>query len=140
MKKANKYGQLDAPLVVAANVIRDIFLDRVAEMEALFGKEQVNFYKDRPDLPPELDRKPDGVWIQGGYKPRYKRLTAVWIFRDIAPWNLCDAANCLYINPFDNVMKLPDVMYRLSYASARGDEMQWFEGENIGCLLGVSDN
>ena len=140
IKKAKKYGQLNAPLVVAANVTRDFFLDRDSEMEALFGKLQVNSFRNLPNSTPELGREPDGVWIQGGYKPRYKRLTAVWIFHGITPWNLCDAANCLYINPFDNVTKLPAVMYRLSYASARGNKMQWFEGENIGQLLGVSDD
>jgi len=140
IKKAKKYGPLNAPLVVAANVKRDIFLDRDSEMEALFGKLRVTFFKNRPNSTPELDREPDGVWIQGGYKPRYKKLSAVWIFNDITPWNLCDAANCLYINPYDEVTKLPAVVYRLSYASARGDRMQWFEGENIGQLLGVSDD
>ena len=139
-KKAQKYGHLDAPLVVAANVRRDIFLDKAAEMEALFGKEQITFFRDRPDLPPKLGRKPDGVWIQGGPQPRYTRLTAVWIFRDIAPWNLCNAPNCLYINPFEGDIKLPDVLYRPSRASAHEDEIQWFEGENIGRLLGVGED
>ena len=139
-KKAQKYGHLDGPFVVAANVRRDIFLDKDAEMEALFGKEQITFFKDRPDLSPKLGRKPDGVWIQGGPQPRYTRLTAVWIFRDITPWNLCNAPNCLYINPFEDDMKLPDVLYRLSYARAHEDEMQWFEGGNIGRLIGVGED
>ena len=50
-KKASKYGRLDAPLVVAVNV-SDPFLDKNAEMEALFGKEQVTYFEERPGLPP----------------------------------------------------------------------------------------
>ena len=114
-KKAGKYGRLDTPLVVAANVL-DLLLDKDAEMEALFGKEQITYFEERPDLPPKLGRKPDGVWIQGGYQPRYTRLSAVLVFRDFAPWNLCVVPNCLYVNPFTGDMKLPDVLYRLPHA------------------------
>ena len=117
-KKARKYGRLDGPLVVAANVRRDVFLARDSELEALFGKEQVTFYKDRPDLIPKLHHKPDGIWIQGdracGWRPRYTRLTGVWIFRDVAPWNLHTAGNCLYVNPFGGEIKFPDILHRLS--------------------------
>ena len=144
-KKAKKYGRLDAPLVVAANVIAPFF-DQDDEIAVLFGKEQITFFKNRPDLPVKLTRKADGVWIQGGYKPRYTRLAAVLIFRDIAPWNLCDARSCLYVNPDVDYTKLPDVLYRLPHARALETkiphqyEIQWFEGENIGQLLGVGED
>ena len=141
-KKAGKYGHLDAPLVVALNA-RDSFFDKDDEMQALFGKEQVTFTKDYPDLPVKLTRKADGVWIQGGYKPRYTRLAAVLIFRDIAPWNLCDAPNCLYVNPYIDYTTLPEVLYRLPHARARETqipheyEIQWFEGEHISRLFSI---
>ncbi len=135
-KKARKYGCLDAPLVVAANV-RDFSFDKDDEMEALFGKERISYVEERPDRPLKISRKPDGVWIQGGYQPRYTRLAAVLIFRDIAPWNLCDAPTCLYVNPFTGDKRLPDVLYRLPHARAHEDEIQWFDGENVGQLLGV---
>ena len=144
-KKAKKYGRLDAPLVVAVNA-RDPFFDKDDEIGSLFGEEQVTFVKDRPDLPVKLTRKDDGVWIQGGYKPRYTRLAAVLIFRNIAPWNLCDARSCLYVNPDVDYTKLPDVLYRLPHARALETkiphqyEIQWFEGENIGQLLGVGED
>ena len=137
-KKASKYGRLDAPLVVAVNVSNP-FLDKNAEMEALFGKEQITYFEERPDFPSKLGRKPDGVWIQGGHQPRYTRLAAVLVFRDLVPWNLCCVPNCLYVNPFAGDMKLPDVLYRLSHAREHEGEIQWFEGENIGRLLGVGE-
>ena len=143
-KKAKKYGRLDAPLVVAANV-REPFFDQDDEIAVLFGKEQITFFKNRPDLPVKLTRKADGVWIQGGYQARYTRLAAVLIFRDIAPWNLCDAPNYLYVNPSADNMELPDVLYRLPHARARESKIpheykiQWFEGENIGRLFGIRE-
>ena len=134
-KKAMKYCHLNAPLVVAANV-RDFFFDKDAQMEALFGKERFTYFEERPDLPPKLGRKPDGVWIQGGFQPRYTRLHAVLFFRDIAPWNLGGVPIGLYLNPFVGDMQLPDALYRLPYArGARGKEIEWVEGEDIGGLL-----
>ena len=144
-KKAGKYGRLDAPLVVAVNA-RDGFLDEDDEMSALFGKEQVTFTPDRPDLPVRLTRKGDGVWIKGDYEPRYTRLAAVLIFRDIAPWNLRGAPNCLYVSPHAEYTRLPDVLYRLPHAKAvetqvpEAYEIQRSEGENIGRLFGVCES
>ena len=138
-KKAGKYGQLDAPLVVAVNV-RDSFFDKDDEMEALFGKEQIVYFEERPDLSTKISRKPDGVWTQGGYQPRYKRLAAVLVFRDLVPWSLRNVPNCLYVNPFADDMKLPDVLYRLPHARAYKGKIQWSEGENIGRLLGDGED
>ena len=145
-KKAGKYGSLDAPLVVAVNVT-DEFFDKGDEMSVLFGPQQVTFTPDRPDLPGRLTRKADGVWIKGGYKPRYTRLAAVLIFRDIAPWNLHGAPNCLYVNPHAEYTRLPDVLYRLPHARGvetqvpEAYEIQWSEdGENIGRLFGVDES
>ena len=139
-KKAGKYGRLDAPLVVAANV-RDFSFDKDDVMEALFGKEQITYFEEHPDLPPKLHYKPDGVWIQGGYQPRNTRLNAVLVFYNVAaPWNFCDASNCLYVNPFAGDTELPDVLYRFPHAKAHEGKIQRFEGENIGRLLGVGED
>ena len=83
VKKARKYGEPDAPYVVAINA-HDIN-DRIDEMDALFGKEQFIFRTDKPGDTPEASREPDGVWITGGPAPRYTRLAAVLLFRGIAP-------------------------------------------------------
>ena len=64
-KKANKYGQLEAPLVVAVNVW-DPFFGKSDEVAALFGKEQIVYYEDLPEPSAKLSREPHGVWIQGG--------------------------------------------------------------------------
>ena len=137
-RKAHKYGRLDAPLVVVANGC-DLFFDKIDEVDSLFGKEQILYYEERPELQTKLVRNPDGVWIQGGPKPRYTRLNAVWMFRDVAPWNL-NARNCLYVNQFVGDMDLPEVLYRLPHAIVHECEIQWFEGENIAKLLGSHED
>ena len=78
IKKAGKYGEPDAPHIVAINA-HDID-GRIDEMDALFGKEQFTLRTDQPDEPPEFSREPDGVWIRGGPEPRYTRLAAVLLF------------------------------------------------------------
>ena len=143
-KKAKKYGHLDAPLVVAVNA-KDAFFDEDDETQALFGKEQVIFTRDRPDLPVKLTHKADGVWIKGGYKPRYTRLAAVLMFRNISPFNLCKAPSCLYVNPNLEHTRLPDVLYRISHAIlaetevSNEYEVRRFRRENIGRLFGLGE-
>ena len=134
MKKANKYGHLESPLVVAVNVW-DPFFGRSDEMEALFGKEQIVYYENLPGPSVKLSREPDGVWIQGGYQPRYTRLAAVLIFRGFVPWNLRNVPTCFYVNPFAGSMKPPAVLYRLPHAQAHLNKIRWFGGEDVGRML-----
>ena len=133
-KKANKYGHLDSPLVVAANVW-DTFFGKSDEIEALFGKEQIVYYDESPELSAKLSREADGVWIQGGYQPRYTRLSAVLIFRGLVPWNLRNVPTCFYVNPFAGSMKPPTVLYRLPHAEVHMNQIRWFGGEDIGRIL-----
>ena len=137
IKKAGKYGEPDAPYVVAINA-HDID-GQIDEMDALFGKEQFIFRTDQPDEPPEFSRQPDGVWIRGGPGPRYTRLAAVLLFRDVAPWSLSGAYGYLYLNPFTSE-RPPEKMLRLPHAAVRDGAMQWFEGEDIGHLFGLPED
>ena len=137
LEKARRYGELDAPLVVAVNVLVPSFDSRETEFAALFGREQVTYVQNRPDIPVELTREPDGVWVQHGPQPRYTRLYGVMMFNAIRPWNL-SASVCLYLNPFVDDTGLPEALYRLSYAMGCDGEMKWFEGEDVGLALADS--
>ena len=103
-------------------------------MEALFGKEQINYSERRQDIQATLTREADGVWIQHGPKPRYTRLNGVLMFRDIDPWNL-RAPLCLYLNPFVDDTRLPRSLYRLPHATGKDGRMHWVEGEDIEPLI-----
>ena len=134
-KKAKKYRQLDAPFIVALNVL-DVRFDREAEAAALFGQEQIRYFPDRPDIPDQLIRKPDGVWLQGGPKPRYTRLAAVIMFNGLCPRDPRGSV-CLYINPFSNNMNLPEPLYRLPHAIGEDGRLNWVDGIDIETLLAI---
>ena len=132
-KKARKYRNLDAPLVLAVNV-RDMFYNGCqCDMEVLFGKEQLVFSSDHPDSPPRLDRKQNGFWSCG----RHSRIDAILMFSKVDGWNLYNASACLYINHHNTNAALPDALFRLPHAKGCEGKLEWFGGKNIAQLVGV---
>ena len=132
-EKARKYGVLDAPLIVAANVL-DVRFNQEAEVAALFGQEQIRYFPEHPEIPDQLIRKPDGIWVKGGYKPRYTRLTGVIMFRGFFPWNP-QGSVCLYLNPFIDTLDLPEHLYRLTHAIGKDGRLRRVEGIDVETLL-----
>lgn len=128
--KAKEYGKPDAPLVVAVNA-RDMFYNgKDSDLTVLFGDEQLLYFSDQPDSPPQYGRKPNGVWSSAS------RLDAFLRFQSVDFWNLSRASACLYTNPRNTDMELPDALFRLPHGKVRNDgEMEWVEGENIAQLV-----
>ncbi len=131
--KARKYGQLHLPYVVAIKA-RDIFYNgRDNDMDVLFGKQQLLYSLENPDLPSQMVRKPDGIW------PQYSQIDAVLMCQRIDIWNVQNASVCLYLNPYKSSAPiLPDVLFRLPHAKGCDGIIQWFEGENVAKLVGLS--
>ena len=133
-EKKKKARNLDAPFVIAVNTRDRFYHDREHDMEVLFGKEQLLYSKQHPDLPPEVGRNSNGVWS------RNSRIDAFLSCQRIDLWNLWHSASvCLYINPHKTNMTLPDALFRLPHAKGCNGKMQWLEGENIGEILGISN-
>ncbi len=132
-KKAKKYDQLDAPLIVAVNVL-DVRFDREAECAALFGQELVRDFPNHAEIPDQLVRKPDGVFIQGGHKPRHTRLAGVIFFEGFVPRNPRGSV-CLYVNPFGYNTALPRPLYALPHAKGVDGRLNRVEGVDVGILL-----
>ena len=132
-KKAGHYGELDLPLVVAVNC-RDMFYNGHGnDLDVLFGKQQLMYSVENPDLPPQIVRKPDGIW------PRHSKIDAVIMFQKVDLWNVQSASACLYLNPYkNNGSALPDILFRLPHAKGCDGVIQWFEGEEVAKLVGVS--
>ena len=131
-KKAQKYRNLDAPLVVAVHT-RDLFYNgQDHDMEVLFGEGQLLYSKEHPELPSEFDRKPNGVWSHDS------RIDAVLSFQRVDLWNLWhNASACFYINPHNSNAALPNALFRLPHSKGYDGEMKRFEGADIGQLVGV---
>lgn len=125
-EKGKKYGNLDAPFVVAVHTLDSHYVSQLHDEELLLGEERLLYFKDQPDLPPEIDRKPDGIW------PRESRVDAFWSFQRIDVWNMWYSASaCLYLNPLKPDVFIPDALFQLPYAKVNACLMEWFEGEDI---------
>ena len=135
-KKAKKYDGLDAPLLVAVNVLDPRF-NQEAEMAALFGQEQIQYFPDHPEVGDSLIRESNGVWVKGGYEPRYTRLAGVMFFRSFFPWSPGGSAS-LYLNPFIDEPDLPKPIYRMPHTKGKYGRIRWVEGVDIGALLAIS--
>ncbi len=136
--KAGRYGSLDAPLVVAVNAHN--LSDRIDEVDALFGKERFSFLvnNESGSLTPQApSREPDGVWIRGGYQPRYTRLSGVLSIRGKLPWDLHNPNSCLYLNPHAR-LPIPDHLFSFPQGIVVDEEMTWSEGESLGEIMGLS--
>lgn len=122
--KGGKYGELDKPLVVAVNLDR-FHLDRIDEMQALFGQEQFVFTVNS-DAEPEMQRAPNGAWYgKGG--PQYTRVSAAWIFNDLHASSLAARSSTIYLNPWGE-LAVPESLRCFPSASAKGGKMEWKEG------------
>jgi hypothetical protein len=135
--KGRKYGQLEAPLVIAVNVANR-HMDRDDEMQALFGDEQVVVSVSDADADGRVVRKPNGAWL-GPTGPRLTRVSAAWIFNNLSLYNLATVRGTLYLNPWPQHAAPHDLR---TFAHAEDDdqdgEMRWHIGQTLGEALGLS--
>ena len=138
-EKAKRYGELDAPLVVALNARDLVFSIRDDALDALFGKVGVEITFDNRTSPPtvlkeQMVRKPGGIWQTKSGKPRYTRLKAVILFERLDPFKLA-APVIVYFNPFVDTSEVPKVFRCLNHAIDRDGNIEYVIGENLQELL-----
>jgi hypothetical protein len=96
-EKAHKYGdELDKPLVVALGVLRP-FVDDTDLLDALFGDDVYQFDPSTGDG--KSARKPNGLVI-GPMGPQSRRLSAVLVSNNVAPWSAATTRLVLWKNPW----------------------------------------
>jgi hypothetical protein len=96
-KKAHKYGdKLDKPLVVALGVLRP-FVDDTDLLDALFGDDVYQFDPRTGDG--KSVRKSNGLAI-GPMGPQSRRLSAVVVSNNVAPWSAAKTRLALWKNPW----------------------------------------
>lgn len=122
--KGGKYGVLEIPLVVAVN-LDSFHLDRIDEMQALFGQEQY-VLKSGTDAEPEMRRASDGAWY-GKRGPQYTRVSAAWIFNDLHASSLAVRKSTIYFNPWA-ALPAPDSLKCFPFAKPVNGKMEWHEG------------
>lgn len=99
--KARRYGELDRPFVIALSC-HTMFVDHISIVDSLYGDEAVQFGHDADgEVVTRGVRHPNGFW-RGPQGPRNRRVSAVLIGRNIAPWNITESPPVLWHHPFAN--------------------------------------
>jgi hypothetical protein len=136
-KKANKYGELALPLVVAVNVLDHI--DEIDIMEALFGKEQITIDPTQISssklVNPEMSRIPDGLWTSYA-APRNTRVSAVLLATQLFPFSILHADIRLYHNPWAS-KPYSSVLTRLPQAVPEANRMIKVNGDSLASVLNL---
>lgn len=93
--KATRYGDLDAPFVLAVHVVSP-FGDEGDVTRGLFGDEVYEFAEGRPDSG-QFKIRPNGAWSDVSACDGLAGLLAVW---DMRPWTRTEARARLFHNPW----------------------------------------
>jgi hypothetical protein len=133
-RKAGKYGYLDKPLLIAVN-FASLHLDRVDEMQALYGQEQFLFNPADPSMQPIFGRASNGAW-RGPEGPRGRRASGVWLFNDLHAHNVATRRQTVYFNPWA-FHALPECLNQMPHATLRGDKMRWQDGVSLRDVFGL---
>ena len=134
-KKASKYRDLKCPYVIAINSM-NYPLDKITEMEILFGSEQFTYWEGMPSgSKPEFSRKPDGLWHTPKER-QYENVSGVIFGYNITPWSYHDRSVKLYLNP-DSKYPLVGKLLELDRVLLIDNKMVDVPGKNPYKLLGT---
>jgi hypothetical protein len=99
-RKAEKYGALELPLMIAVNVL-SMHCDNVDIMNGLFGQETIVVTEcaDGTLSTKEGGRRPNGAW-HGPRGPRKTIVSGVMVVSNLCPWNLGVLTPELFHNPW----------------------------------------
>lgn len=110
-EKGKNYGDPKLPLVIAVQT-RDIFYNgRQHDMEVLFGN--------------------DGVWSTG----HGMGIRGFLSVQKADIWNFPYASGCLYVNPSQSGIALPEALLRLPHGIVIEGKITWFDGVEISQLV-----
>lgn len=135
--KGGKYGELPKPLIIAVNV-DDFSLDRIDEMQALFGQEEYVFNRNNHKAQPEMRRVPNGAW-SGPTGPQYTRVSGAWLFGSMNPGNISSRKSTLYLNPWAR-LPVPNELTQINHAAVSDEKMVWFDGMPLWELLELQES
>ena len=134
LQKANQYGELDRPFVIALNDLADL-VDRDDVLNALFGDEQFTFRRDLA-AGHELGRAPNGAWTSPD-GPRYTRVSGVLVASHLTPSSIPWASVCLYHNPWA-AHPYNCALNRLHRAVRVTDTtLQFLDGDSLSSIFGL---
>jgi len=134
--KGRKYGTLNKPLIIAINF--DTFhIDRIDEMQALYGQEQFIYRPRQFKKGPEFSKAPNGAWY-GQKGPQYTRVSGVWIFNDLSPYTVARHRQTIYFNPWAN-SPLPSFLQKFPHAHVNGERVERKDGISFREIFGLTE-
>ncbi len=133
--KGSKYGTLTKPLLVAIN-FDSFHLDKIDEMQALYGQEQYIFTAGDANEP-RFERAQNGAWY-GKNGPSSTRVSGAWIFNDLNPYTVALRRNTLYLNPWAAI-PLPETMKQFPHAIPDSGKMVWLDGISLREIFNLSE-
>jgi hypothetical protein len=98
LDKATRYGQLDAPYVVAVNAMSD-YADADDAINAVFGTPAVFIRRTADGYQDRAGHERDGVWLEAG-GPTNTRVSAVFSTERLNPWSLAQRRAQVILNPW----------------------------------------
>lgn len=96
--KAGRYGDLDAPYIVAVNALSTYAREDDA-VDALFGTKVVSIRQTAEGFEDRIGRDTDGVWY-GPRGPINTRVSGVLSTERLGPWSLGQRRARLFVNPW----------------------------------------
>lgn len=138
IKKATRYGDLEAPYIIAVNAVNQ-HLDQEDIMDALFGKETHSIPVGPHGQFGEAvrGRRLDGAWTSAS-GPINRRVSAVLVGSSIIPWSVGAYSPAMFHNPWAHV-PCTDALRELHALLPVGDEMQARLGRCFSELVGLPD-
>ena len=104
-------------------------LERIDEMQALYGQEQFTVAIGQYQSEPTFSRAPNGAWYgRGG--PQSTQVSGAWIFADLNPYTVASRSQTIYVNPWAK-RALPGDLMQLPHAVLMADKMVWHEGISL---------
>ena len=136
--REKKSSQLDAPLVIAAKVMDELFDVREDAIPTLLGWPQST---EPTRVSIGAKRQAPGVWLKRNGQPQYRNLHAVWMFERMptcSPSPTAQLDSALVINPTVSV-NLPEPVYQLPRYLERAGKMHRAGGIGLNDLLGFKE-
>ena len=133
-----KSSQLDAPLLIAAKTMDDLYDVHDSAIPTLLGWPQST---DPSSVAIGTKRQAPGVWLDRNGRPQYRNLHAVWVFERMptcSPSPTAQLDSALVVNPTVPV-NLPQPLYNLSHFLEASGKMHRVGGVDLNNLLDFNE-
>ena len=125
LAKAARYGQLDAPYLVAINAMDD-HVDEESAVDAAFGTPAVFVRRTRSGFAEHTGRDGDGIWC-GRSGPVNTRVSGILSTERLTPWSLAQSRARLIINPWSR-HTLPDPPFPIDRLAVQQERLHRTDG------------